>query len=114
MTRRTRVYIASPYTLGDVAVNVKRQVDTAHQLLDMGYAPYAPLPMTHFQHIMHPRSYIEWIIIDLEWVRCCDVVLRLDGESKGADSEVAFAQEQGINVVYSVPELTRFIRPYHD
>jgi hypothetical protein len=30
------VYIASPYTVGDVAVNVKTQMDTADSLIEKG------------------------------------------------------------------------------
>jgi hypothetical protein len=110
MTRRTRVYIASPYTIGDRFDNVKRSLAVADQLMSMGYAPYAPL-LSHFQNELHPRPYEDWIATDLEWVRCCDVVLRLEGESKGADGEVAFARSRLIPVVLSVPELTRFFRP---
>jgi hypothetical protein len=101
---KLKVYIASPYTKGDVAVNVKRQLDMADDLMTLGYAPFAPL-YSHFQHMAHPRPYGDWIAIDLEWVPACDVILRLDGESSGADGEVAFARERGIPVVFSVAEL---------
>lgn len=101
---KTKVYIASPYTKGDVAVNVKRQLDMVDELMTLGYAPFAPL-YSHFQHMAHPRPYTDWIEIDLEWVPVCDVLLRLDGESSGADGEVAFAQERGVPVVFSVAEL---------
>lgn len=101
---KTKVYIASPYTKGDVAVNVKRQLDMADELMTLGYCPFAPL-YSHFQHMAHPRPYTDWIAIDLEWVPACDVVLRLDGDSSGADGEVAFARERGIPVVFSLGEL---------
>jgi hypothetical protein len=102
---RIKVYIASPYTKGDVAVNVKRQLDMADQLMTLGYAPFAPL-YSHFQHMAHPRPYQDWIAIDLEWVTACDVLLRLDGDSSGADGEVMYAAAHGVSVVYSVEELT--------
>lgn len=104
-----RVYIASPYTIGDIAVNVKRQLDMADELMDLGFAPFAPL-YSHFQHMAHPRPYQDWIDIDLEWVAVCDCVLRLSGESKGADGEVKFAEELGIPVFYSVIELVKFYK----
>ena len=56
----TKVYIASPYTKGDVAVNVKRQIRMASQLMDNGFAPFWPL-LSHFQHMMFPRPYQDWI-----------------------------------------------------
>jgi hypothetical protein len=99
-----KVYIASPYTLGDIAVNVKRQIDMVDKLMDKGFAPFAPL-YSHFQHMVHPRPYKDWIKIDLEWVAVCDCVLRLDGESKGADGEVEHAKELELPVFYSFEQL---------
>jgi len=99
-----KVYIASPYTLGDVAVNVKAQLDMANVLMDKGFAPFAPL-YSHFQHMAHPRPYQDWIELDLVWVEVCDCVLRLPGESSGADGEVKHAEELGIKTYYSVEEL---------
>lgn len=99
-----KVYIASPYTLGDVAVNVKRQIDCADELMNIGFLPFAPL-YSHFQHMIHPRPYEDWIQIDLEWVEVCDCVLRLEGESHGADGEVLYAKQLGKPVFKSIEKL---------
>jgi len=99
-----KVYIASPYTKGDIAVNVKRQIDTASWLMDYGFAPYVPL-LCHFQHMAHPRPYEDWIRRDFIWVLKCDMLLRLEGESSGADAEVAVAKNYNIPVYYSLTEL---------
>ena len=99
-----RVYIASPYTLGDVAVNVKRQIDAFNELMNKGYQPFAPL-LAHFIHLVHPKSYEQWMSWDLEWLSQCDIVLRLEGESSGADREVQRAKELGIRVVYSIDQI---------
>ncbi len=99
-----KVYIASPYTLGDVAVNVKLQIDTVNELMDEGFAPFAPL-YSHFQHMVHPRPYQDWIDICLEWVGVCDCLLRLGGESKGAEGEIKLANELGLPIFYSTDEL---------
>jgi len=104
---KLKVYIASPYTKGDTAINVKRQLDCVDELMTLGYAPFAPL-YSHFQHMAHPRPYTDWVEIDLIWVGACDVVLRLEGDSSGADGEVAFAKENGIHVVYSIEELEEY------
>lgn len=101
-----KVYIASPYTKGDVAVNVRTQLETANKLMNWGFAPFAPL-YSHFQHMAFPRPYEDWIKIDLEWVKVCDAVLRLPGESNGADGEVFFAQQNNIPVFYSIWELCK-------
>jgi hypothetical protein len=39
--RKMKVYIASPYTKGDIAVNVKRQIDCTDELLTLGFVPYS-------------------------------------------------------------------------
>lgn len=107
LKRNIRVYIASPYTVGDVAVNVRRSIDCWNSLTDMGFFPYCPL-LTHFIHMIHPRKYDEWIDIDLHWMLECNCVLRLPGESKGADAEVASALEHGMRVFYDAGEMLDF------
>jgi len=104
-----KVYIASPYTLGDVAVNVKVQLDYVDVLMNKGFAPFAPL-YSHFQHMAHPRPYEDWLEVDLVWVEACDCVLRLEGESSGADREVKLAIELGKQVFYSIEELCNFYK----
>lgn len=102
--RMTKVYIASPYTLGDVAVNVKTQIEMANYLIGKGFNPYTPL-LCHFNHMFQPREYNTWTALMLDWLIACDVVLRLEGESKGADEEVKVAVQMGILVFYSVADL---------
>ena len=43
--------------------------------------------------------------IELPWVSVADAVLRLPGESLGADLEVARAEEAGIPVFRSIADL---------
>jgi len=108
-----KVYIASPYTIGDVAVNVKVQMDMADILMDEGFLPFVPL-YSHFQHMAHPRPYEDWIYMDLEWIKSCDALLRLPGESKGADGEVNFAKQLGIPVFYNIKDLKFYKRNNYD
>jgi hypothetical protein len=104
-----KVYIASPYTKGDVALNVKRQMDVASRLMDLGFAPFWPLH-SHFLHMAHPREWDQWINIDLQWILSCDALLRLDGESRGADIEAQFAKQNRIPVYYDMQELINGLR----
>jgi hypothetical protein len=104
--KRTTVYIASPYTKGNVAVNVKTQIDCYALLMDKGYAPFAPL-YSHFQEMAHPRPYEQWIELDLTWVEVCDCLLRLPSESSGADGEVEFALKLDKPVFYSIASLRK-------
>jgi hypothetical protein len=99
-----KCYIASPYRKGDMALNVKRQMDTADELMNAGFCPFTPL-LTHFQHIAHPRPESDWLEQDREWVLVCDALLRLPGESVGADGEVDLAFKRGIPIFYSIQDL---------
>lgn len=101
---KKKIYIASPYTLGDVATNVRNQIDAANALIQKGYAPYTPL-LAHFHHIVHWQDWDTWMEIGLSFLVKCDGVLRLEGESKGADIEVAIAKKENIPVYYSIDEL---------
>lgn len=72
-----RIYIAGPYTLGDVALNVKAAMDMADRLINLGYAPYCP-HLSHFLHINSPHSYHIWTALDLSFVEVCDALIRLE------------------------------------
>jgi len=98
------VYIASPYTIGDVAENVAVQEEAAHLILDKGHVPIVPL-LSHYLHIRRQRPYEDWIRMDLAILPKADVVLRLPGLSSGADQEVEYAKELGIPVVYKIEDL---------
>lgn len=114
------VYIASPYTKGDVGVNTRFQCAIWHNLWTDGLVvPLAPL-WSHFQHILYPIPYDEWVSYDSEIIPRCDALLRLDSaygaigyfqhESSGADGEVQLATALGIPVFYDVPALYEWRR----
>ena len=107
--RKLRVYIASPYTQGDPAINVKRQMDVFNMLMDHGVIPFAPT-WAHFQHLYEPKGYEEWMEWCLEWVQQCDAVLRLEGYSPGADREVELAEKLGIKVFYNIYSVINFLK----
>jgi hypothetical protein len=115
------VYIASPYTKGDQALNVAFQLRTWDQLLTLGVVPIAPL-WTHFQHLAHPRRYQDWIDYDNAILARCDACLRVpaavdmreagcyyQSQSTGADDEVALSLRLGKPVFYSLTELKEWI-----
>lgn len=95
------VYISSPYSIGDKSKNIHRQIKVAHLLMDEGLVPLAPLPGSHVMNEMKWRDYEDWMAVDLEHVARCDAVLRLKGESSGADREVAYAESLGIPVFFT-------------
>lgn len=99
-----RIYIAGPYTKGDVARNVRNAYEAANQLADLGFAPFVP-HATHFWHMLFPREYEFWLELDNQFLPCCAAVLRLPGESDGADKEVKLAQSLGLPIFTSVEAL---------
>ena len=99
-----RVYVAGPYTKGDMAVNVANAIEVADMLLKAGYAPYLP-HLTHFWHMHRPGPYAQWTALDNEWVPLCHALWRMPGGSSGADAEVVLAEEHGLPVVRTLAEL---------
>ena len=100
------VYVASPYTNGDVAQNVRIQILAAETLIRLGFLPIVPL-LSHFWHIASPHKWAYWMALDLQWVCNADAILRLPGESEGADLEVALARLLCKPVFYSVQDLAQ-------
>ena len=99
-----RIYIAGPYTQGDVAVNVRNAYHAASRLADLGFAPFVP-HATHFWHMLFPRPYEFWLDLDNQFLPCCEGVLRLPGSSSGADKEVQQARALGIPVFTEIDDL---------
>lgn len=98
------VYIAGPYTKGDVAQNVRNAILAADHLIGEGHVPYIP-HLTHFWHLLSPKPYEFWIDYDLLWLEKCDCILRLQGESAGADMEVVEATRLGKPVYHSIRDI---------
>jgi len=92
-----RLYIAGPYTQGDVVLNVRAAVQAAERAIQLGWTPYIP-HLTHLWHLISPHPIDFWYQHDLEWLRACQALLRLPGESKGVDREVEEAVKSGIPV----------------
>ena len=99
-----RVYVAGPYTKGDVALNVRRAIGAAETLVEMGHTPLVPL-LTHLWHLMSPHPWEYWMALDMAWLPVCDVLLRLPGESRGADMEATRARELCIPVFTDIAVL---------
>lgn len=98
------IFIASPYTKPVPNHNTHKSIMFADDLIDHGFTPFVPL-LTHFWDTVSPHDYEEWLEYDKAWLERCDAVIRLDGESSGADREVVHAKSKGIPVVYSLQEL---------
>lgn len=122
---RKRVYIAGPISKGDLAANVNQATEAFAALAKAGLAPlcphwsvYSAEPATPHPGDKAGRVYTvgtaagypgmghaDWIGLDLPWVSVADALLRLPGESSGADQEVACAVEHGRPVFGSIDEV---------
>jgi hypothetical protein len=109
VTMIARIYVAGPYTKGDVAINVRNAYAAANRLADLGFAPFVP-QATHFWHMLFPRPYEFWLDLDNQFLPCCQAVLRLPGSSSGADKEVDFARRLRIPVFTEIDELAEHFR----
>ncbi len=101
------IYIAGPYTHPDPVRNTHRAIKIADELIEEGLIPYVP-HLTLLWHMVTPRQEQFWYDYDYFILKRCDAVLRISGESTGADSEVALAKQYGIPVFYSMEELMAF------
>ena len=113
MTVRTRIYVSGPISLGDTVENCQRAIKVGFELMDYGYAPFVP----HYSYFVDMAStqgqgrYEQWIALDLSFIAACHALLRLGGQSAGADREVAWAQKLGIPVFYDLPDLLKYLSP---
>ena len=112
------ILIAGPYRSGTgddpvkMAENLKRLEAPSHALFKAGHVPmigeWVALPIWQraggrevgdplYERILHPTAG--------RLLQHCDAVLRLPGDSKGADNDVAIARERGIPVYYDIAEV---------
>lgn len=120
---RPRVYIAGPITKGNLADNVNQATAMFVQLAKLGFAPLCP----HWSVYSKPcgnadwqgdrtlcygtrngnrdMSHADWIGVDLPWVEVADALIRLPGDSSGADAEVSHAVARGVPVFYDLGSL---------
>lgn len=94
--RKTRPYVAGPYTSAPDA-NTDIAIAVGNVLLDAGFCPFVP-HLSHFWEQRHPQDYERWLELDLAFLRECDFLVRIPGESSGADSEVECCHAWGIPV----------------
>lgn len=100
-----KIYIAGAYTKGDVAVNVRDAIIAGDAVAELGHIPFIP-HLSHFWHLVSPHNYDFWMEQDLVWLGECNALLRLEGESAGADIEEQYARDiLNIPIYYSIAEV---------
>ncbi|MBB2671107.1 UNVERIFIED_ORG: hypothetical protein GGE44_000648 [Rhizobium esperanzae] len=112
------ILIAGPYRSGTgddpekMAANLKRLEEPSHKLFAAGHVPmigeWVALPVWHaaggrsvgdalYEEIFHPVAG--------RLLQLCEGVLRLPGDSKGADNDVRIARERGIPVWHRLEDV---------
>ncbi|MGX5719414.1 DUF4406 domain-containing protein [Shinella zoogloeoides] len=112
------ILIAGPYRSGTgddpvkMAENLKRLEAPSHALFKAGHVPmigeWVALPVWNaaggkavgdalYEEIFHPVAH--------RLLALCEGVLRLPGDSKGADNDVRIARERGIPVWYRLEDV---------
>jgi hypothetical protein len=92
------IYVAGPYSQGDVAENVRNAMYKGMEINDLGH--YAVIPhLTHFLHMFNPRPYKYWLDLDNRIIPKCTAITRIAGESDGADKELELAMKLGLKIL---------------
>jgi len=102
------VYIAAPYTHGDKEENTKNAIIAGDKIAEAGYIPFIP-HLNHYWDQLKPHEYRFWMDQDKAWLLKCDALVRLPGESKGADEEVVIALDNNIPVYFGIDEFLDFM-----
>jgi hypothetical protein len=95
---RPLVYVAGPYTRPDPVENSHTTIRFASELIDEGLVTPVVPHLTLMWHLVAPRPLDFWYEYDVAMLSRCDALYRIEGESTGADREVAFATDRGIPV----------------
>lgn len=103
---RPKVYLSGPITKGSRNWNYFQACESERQLMLAGFSPLNPmrsmvLPFAWDSDMPHEL----WLSVDLPWVECADAVLRLPGESDGAEIECSHAAIKGIPIFHSLEDL---------
>jgi hypothetical protein len=114
------ILIAGPYRGGtnDDPVLIKKNMEklesVALPIFRLGHVPmigeWVALPLMHLAGSTKPGDDV-WNEIQYpvahRLLEKCDAVLRLPGESKGADEDVHIAKERGLKIYYRLEDIPR-------
>jgi hypothetical protein len=99
------VYVAGPISKGPYWINVRNGIDMGQKIRQAGMVPFIP-HLDFLWVLIYPETtWEDNLVYDEEIILRCQAILRLPGESKGADREEAFALAHGIPVFHEFWEL---------
>ena len=112
------VYISGPMTTGgNFPVNIRRGIEVAATLVDLGYVVICPHEKAFGMEMLAPRSYEQWMDYDFRCIEASHAVLRMSDDrgtplpSAGGDREVEYAHTIGRPVYFSVDTLVAGLPP---
>lgn len=124
MTASLMILIAGPYASGTdgdpalMAQNLKRLETAAWPLFRAGHVPligeWVALPVLESAGATGPTDPLAAEVMYPTAERLlqrCDAVLRLPGESRGADQDVAIAESRGLPVYYALEDVPGVVAP---
>ena len=109
MNEKLKVYVVGPYSAEDeseIEHNVDAAIRMGEHIAEAGFVPFIP-HLFHFWGRCYPHEYEFWMMQDIEWLKVCDAILRLPGESRGADREVGIAQDLGLRLFFSIENVPK-------
>lgn len=106
MSRKTVVYIACPMTKGNWTANVQAAARVSRDLMRKGYCVFNPTG-SWLADLVEKTEPDVWIENDFGLIAVSDCILRLPGESEGADRELDFAARNGCPIFLELGELYR-------
>ena len=105
MSHKVRyIYVAGPISKGDQIRNCSEAIKVGDHLLKLGLVPFIP-HLSIAWHMITPVEYEDFMKWDFAWIDKCDALLRLPGESHGADREVDYVKLQKKPVFHSIKEI---------
>jgi Domain of unknown function (DUF4406) len=99
------IFIAGPYTSGNLDTNVQKAINAAEQLAQNDFVPYVP-HLSRYWHdeYNHPKEF--WMKVHQEYIFRCDAMLMLPGNSVGTIEEKKYAEKLNKPVFHSITSLS--------
>jgi hypothetical protein len=121
---KPRIYISGPMAGApgsSYVENIRKGIDAAEAVERLGGVPYLPHTNALWGITYPAKDYKTIIERDLAWVEACHALVRIPGESRGADDECSYARELNIpvfhlefaistNIVRVVPRVEAFLK----
>lgn len=103
-----KVYIAGPLTKGNRIENIRNAFLVASTVMSFGHTPFVPHHYDFMELIAGTcGTYEDFMRVDFEWLELCDVIIRIPGESLGADREVIRMLNLGRKVYMGIEEFLK-------